>query len=90
MTRDDFPHVVAAWPRNARETVQVTLDIFKGVAVVDVRSWYPAPGGELRPSRSGVTLGAHHLPMLADALARALAEAKARAMLTGRDDDGPR
>ena len=74
------PLVIAAWPRNTRETMRVRLDVYQGNPVVDLRAWYPAPDGTLKPGKSGLTIGVKHLPALADALAAALAEARKRGL----------
>lgn len=64
-----LPLLVAEWPRNARETIRVRLDAYRGTAVVDVRSWFiDAASGEMRPGRDAVTLAVRHLPDLAAAL----------------------
>jgi Transcriptional Coactivator p15 (PC4) len=73
--------VISEWPVNARETMRVRLDQFQGQNIVDIRRWYSSGGGELKPGRGGLTIGARHLPELAKALARALAEAEAAGLL---------
>ncbi len=75
-----LPHVVAAWPRNSRETIQVRLDQYKGRNTIDLRTWYPGEDGTLRPGK-GLTLSVHHLPNLATALNDALAMATAQGLL---------
>jgi Transcriptional Coactivator p15 (PC4) len=78
---DEFPVIIAEWPRNAREVLRVTLDRFNGRHVVSLRVWYIAPDGSIRPWRDGLTLGVAHLRNLSDALAKANAEADARGIL---------
>jgi hypothetical protein len=72
---------VAEWPRNSREIVRVSLTTYNGHPVVDIRTWYRDRAGDTKPGRAGLTLGMKHLPDLADALARALAEATARGLV---------
>ena len=78
--------VISEWPVNGRETMRVRLDQYRGQNIVDLRRWYASGGGELKPGRGGLTIGARHLPDLADALAKALEAAKASGILGG---DGP-
>jgi hypothetical protein len=70
------PITVAEWQRNSRETMRIRLDTYQGCAVVDCRAWYAGADGELRPGRSGLTIGVKHLPALASAFALALDEAR--------------
>ena len=72
----ELPCIVSEWQRNSREIVRVTLDEFQGQATIDCRCWYVDGEGEYRPSRSGITLAARHLPMLSKALGEALSEAR--------------
>lgn len=73
---ESLPVTVCEWSRNQREVIRVRLDTYNGRAIVDVRCWYTAADGELRPSKSGLTLGTHHLTKLAGAVAEALVTAK--------------
>ncbi len=70
------PVIIAEWPRNSRETLRVRLDQFNGRDIIDVRSWYEANDGGLKPGRGGICLSVAHLPRLAAAMADALLEAK--------------
>ena len=81
--------VVASWPRNGRETIQVALDHYQGCEVVDLRTWVTAEDGSLRPTRTGITLAVRHLPQLAAALAAALTAAREGGPVDD-DDRGPR
>jgi hypothetical protein len=67
--------LIAEWPRNAREVIRIRLDTFNGHDIVDLRTWFRAEDGSLRPGRAGLTLSTRHLPALADALTKALASA---------------
>jgi hypothetical protein len=72
-TAIEFPIVVAEWERNDREVIRVALDHYRGRNTIDLRNWFRAADGELRPTRSGLSL--KHLPTLADAVQLALAKA---------------
>jgi hypothetical protein len=85
----DLPLTIAEWPRNARESIRVSLGEFNGTQTVDIRVWFAAPGEQLRPGRAGITLGMRHLPQIADALMRALAEAERRGILPGAQNASP-
>lgn len=68
--------VVASWPRNAREQIEVALDQYQDCRTIDLRTWFTSPDGSQRPTRSGLSLSVRHLPALADALAKALVRAR--------------
>ena len=78
------PVIVAEWPKNSRETVRVSLDQYRDRDTIDIRSWWTDAAGKLRPGKSGITLAVRHLPDLAEAIDKALAEAKGRGLLDGR------
>ena len=73
----EYPIMVAEWRRNSREIIRVQLDIYNGIETVDARAWWTDPEGNLRPSRSGLTLSLKHLPALSEGLADALHRARA-------------
>jgi hypothetical protein len=72
---------VSEWPRNKRESIRITLDNYKGRAVVSLRTWYKNECGVDRPGRAGITLDVSHTPKLAKGFARAEARARKRGML---------
>ena len=39
------PIIIASWPKNGRETLQIRLDSFKGQTIVDCRAWYAGADG---------------------------------------------
>ena len=79
-----LPVTISEWPKNKRgEVVRVALDSYNGNATIDLRIWWPGPDGELKPSRSGLTVGIKHLEQLAPALQAALEEARRRGLLDG-------
>lgn len=80
------PVIIAAWPKNARETLMVRLDSFKGNPVLDLRVWYAGGDGSMKPGRGGLTIALRHLPRIAEAMAKALATATASGLL---EEDGP-
>ena len=57
--------------RNARESVRVQINEFKGRRFAAIRYWYSDNEGVLKPGRNGVTIPAHELGSVAKALLRA-------------------
>jgi hypothetical protein len=72
-----LPIIIAEWDRNSREIIRVCLDRYNGRDTIDIRSWWRDSDGSLKPSRGGLTLAVHHLPVLAAGLADALRRARA-------------
>lgn len=52
----DEQKVLASFPRNAEETLQVSLATFKGRTYVDIRLYYTDADGQLKPTKKGVTV----------------------------------
>ncbi len=69
---------IAAFAKNARETVLIDLDHYCGYDLVSIRSWVDIDG-ELRPTLSGLTLRIEQI----DALIRGLQAARAEAIRRG-------
>ncbi|MFN4160118.1 MAG: transcriptional coactivator p15/PC4 family protein [Gemmobacter sp.] len=57
--------------KNAREEIRVSLDEFAGHELVNLRVWFQAPDGEMRPGKQGI---AFRRELLADVLAAMQAE----------------
>lgn len=57
-------------PKNRSEEFRVTLDDFKGMTLVNVRVWYRAADGEMRPGKQGVALRPDRALELAEAIRR--------------------
>jgi Transcriptional Coactivator p15 (PC4) len=81
-----LPVIIAQWQRNASDTVMVRIDRYNGNSVVDIRTWWTSPTGELRPGPKGITMSVRHLPSLACALTKAVATARQLGLLTEPDD----
>jgi hypothetical protein len=84
--RSSFPIVVAEWPRNSREVVRVSIDVYNGRHTVNARIWFYDDADELRPGRTGIVLAVKHLPALADALTKALGAARDAGLLEEAPD----
>jgi|ERR1700732_4463928 hypothetical protein len=73
---------IASWRLNARgERVRVRLDKYGGLDRIDVRAWYRAKGGELKPTRRGISLAVRELPKFARAVRRACRVARKRGLI---------
>ena len=70
------PTTIAEWWKNRRgKSIRLVLNRYEGRDVVDLRTWYTAEDGKLKPGK-GFAAEVRHLPRLAAAFARA--EARAR------------
>jgi hypothetical protein len=79
--KPEFPITVAERDRNSREVVRVALDQCNGRHTVNARVWYHDDNDVLKPGKTGITLAVKHLPALAEALAKALMEARELGLL---------
>jgi hypothetical protein len=75
---------IAEWIiNNRRERVRVSIEQFKGVHLVNVRKWFEAEDGSLRPGKAGIALNVKHLPQLTEAVIKALSVASERELIAG-------
>jgi hypothetical protein len=63
------------WKNRKGDAVIVRLSTYEGHNIADVRTWFTAGDGKMRPGK-GFTCGVRHLEKLVDALARARLKAK--------------
>jgi hypothetical protein len=72
--------IVHEWPKNQRETVRVTISSFRGRDLIDLRAYYEAEDGSMRPTRKGIAFGTEQFAELEFAVERlrALLPAEAR------------
>jgi hypothetical protein len=75
--------IIGRIPKNARETILVSLDKFKGVDLLDVRVFFE-DDGDLKPTRKGIALKVEKLPELIEVLTKALAQARRQGLGKGR------
>jgi len=73
--------IIAEWPINRRETALVSIEFYKGAWLVNLRKWFEAEDGELRPTKHGIALGVRHLPKLAQAINKGLSIARERGLI---------
>jgi len=60
--------------KNARESYRLAWETYEGNRFLDLRVFFTAPDGELRPSRKGVALNGAALPEIIAALQAAQRE----------------
>jgi Transcriptional Coactivator p15 (PC4) len=66
-----LPLVIAEWQKNSREVIRVSLSNYERRTVIDLRTWFTAVDGELRPGPKGLTTEIRHLPELAKGIVEA-------------------
>lgn len=52
----DEQKVMASFPRNPEETMQISVSTFKGRTYVDIRLYFTDADGQLKPTKKGVTV----------------------------------
>jgi hypothetical protein len=55
-------------PKNSREEIRVSLDHYMGCDLVDLRVWFRADDGVMRPTKKGVAVRAEFLSEVLEAL----------------------
>ena len=73
--------IIAEWKVSRHEHVRVSIEQFKGVDLINIRKWFEAEDGSLRPGKAGIALNVKHLPQLADAMVKALARPRERGLV---------
>jgi hypothetical protein len=63
------------WKARSGESIRVTVKPYKDIHVIDVRAWWTAPDGRLRPGK-GLCCHIRHVTTLAAALAKAVKTAR--------------
>ena len=79
--------IVAEWPINKRESARISIELYNGVWLVNLRKWFKADDGEMRPGKSGIALNVKHLPRLTEAATKALTIARERGLIAA-DHEG--
>jgi hypothetical protein len=76
--------IIAEWTINRRESVRVSVEQFKGIDLINIRKWFEAEDGSLRPGKAGIALNIKHLPQLTEAMTKALALASKHKLTSGQ------
>jgi hypothetical protein len=82
--------IIAEWPLNRRERLRVSIEQYNGTWLFNVRRWFEADDGSMRPGKRGFAIGVKHLPQIAEATAKALAQARARGLIHDAAAEGTR
>lgn len=81
---DDAYHLIGSVQRNSQERLQVALSEYRGSPFIDVRIFADlGGGGDLQPTRKGITVRPDRLADLIDTLEDAKAEAERRGLIGG-------
>ncbi len=73
---------IAEFKKNGRgETVRVSLSRLNGTVIADIRTYFLDKSGNSQASKKGLALLVTKLPELADALQKAVTEARQRGVL---------
>jgi hypothetical protein len=79
--------VVAEWPCGRGDRLRISLEYYREQWLFNVRRWYEADDGELRPGKRGFAIALKHLPQIAAATAKALELSRERGLLEPATDD---
>ncbi len=60
--------VIASFEKNSREEVRLSVDVFRGRKIINIRVFYRDDDGEWKPGRQGLSLAVERYRDLADAL----------------------
>jgi len=66
---------------NGREVIRAEISTFNGRQIFNIRRWYRAEDGSIRPTKKGLACAIRHLPALVALLADALARARTAGLL---------
>jgi hypothetical protein len=80
--------IAKCWKNRKGEAVIGRLSSYEGHVLVDLRTWYSAADGTLKPAK-GLACGIRHLPQLAEAIGKALEKARALDLIGDDTEDGP-
>ena len=58
------------------EMVRIVREDYKGTDLVNIRVWYRADNGEMRPSKAGIAINAWQIDKLIEALQAVKAEGR--------------
>ena len=77
---DDFTVVV---PKNTREELHVSLTTFSGYNLINLRVFFQAGDGSMRPGKAGLSMRIDRLGELIEALKKAEVEARRLGQIDG-------
>jgi len=80
--------IIHQFKKNANETVMVKFSEFKGKKLIDIRAYYAAENGNLKPTPKGISISRDLIPELKLAVDKAMA-AWERALLGMPEESEP-
>lgn len=69
--RKRLPVLLVEWPRKSNEVIRIELTDYKGRKGLNIRVWFRAEGGDLRPTRVGIWLPLERLSQVRKGLRKA-------------------
>lgn len=72
---------IASIPKNAREEIRIVLSEFNGHDLANIRIWFTADDGSMRPGNKGLAFKLDKLPAVIQALTDLEAEARRRGLI---------
>jgi len=82
--------IIHEFKKNANETVMVKFTQFKGKRLIDIRAYYAAENGGLKPTPKGISISRDLIPELKLAVDQALAAWERALPGVPRDDESIR
>jgi hypothetical protein len=81
----DEPVIISRWWKNrGGEEIRLELSTFEGHNIVNLRTWFTAADGTMRPGK-GFACSARHLARLADVFDQALTKARDLGLIEAAD-----
>lgn len=69
----DAERLLATIPKNRREEIRITRSAFNGHEFVQLRVWFRADDGEMRPGKAGISIRPNQVDEVVEALKRGAA-----------------
>jgi hypothetical protein len=79
--------IIAEWQLNRHDRLRVSIEEYHGFPLLNVRKWFEAEDGSIRPGKRGISLAVAHLPQLAESIVKAAAVARAVGLIAAPSDD---
>lgn len=78
---EDAERLIATIGKSATQELRVSIDTFRGMKLLNLRTWYTAADGKQLPGRQGIAVQIRRLPELRDALLEAEAIARKEGLI---------